>query len=57
MKRLSGIAASQGVAIGPAFVYRPEPLAFNEKIIQNPRAEINRLIEAIEAVQGMLVAL
>ncbi|MCB9102426.1 MAG: phosphoenolpyruvate--protein phosphotransferase [Anaerolineales bacterium] len=57
MKRLSGIAASQGVAIGPAFVYRPEPLAFNEQIIQNPRTEINRLIEAIEAVQGMLVAL
>lgn len=57
MKRLSGIAASQGIAIGPAFVYRPEPLAFKEQIIQNPPAEINRLIQAVEAVQTMLVAL
>lgn len=57
MKRLSGIAASQGIAIGPAYVYRPEPLAFKEHIVQNPPAEINRLIQAIEAVQGMLVAL
>lgn len=57
MKRLNGIAASQGIAIGPAFVYRPEPLAFKEQIIQNPPAEINRLIQAVEAVQTMLIAL
>lgn len=57
MKRLSGIAASQGIAIGPAYVYRPEPLAFKEQIVQNSPAEINRLIQAIEAVQTMLVAL
>jgi phosphotransferase system enzyme I (PtsI) len=57
MKRLTGIAASQGIAIGPAFVYRPEPLTFKEQIIQNPPAEINRLIQAVEAVQVMLVAL
>ncbi len=57
MKRLTGIAASQGVAIGPAFVYRPEPLTFAEQIIQNPPAEINRLLQAVEDVQSMLVAL
>lgn len=57
MKRLTGIAASQGVAIGPAFVYRPEPLTFKEQIIQNPPTEINRLLQAVEDVQAMLIAL
>ncbi len=57
MKRLTGIAASQGIAIGPAFVYRPEPLTFKEQIIQNPPAEINRLIQAVESVQAMLMTL
>jgi len=57
MKRLTGIAASQGIAIGPAFVYRPEPLAFKEQIVQNPPAEINRLIQAVESVQAMLMTL
>lgn len=55
--RLTGIAASQGIAIGPAFVYRPEPLTFERRMIQTPLAEVDRLIQAIEAVQGMLVAL
>ncbi len=57
MIRLTGIAASQGIAIGPAFVYRPEPLTFERRMIQTPLAEVDRLIQAIEAVQGMLVAL
>jgi phosphotransferase system enzyme I (PtsI) len=57
MIRFTGIAASQGIAIGPAFVYRPEPLTFERRLIQTPVAEIERLIQAIEAVQGVLVAL
>ena len=57
MKRVNGIAASQGVAIGPAFVYRPEPLAFKKQIVENPPAEINRLLQAVKAVQTMLIAL
>ena len=57
MKQLTGIGASGGIAIGPAFVYRPEPLTFERKHITNPKAEIDRLIRAIEGVQGMLVAL
>jgi phosphoenolpyruvate-protein phosphotransferase (PTS system enzyme I) len=57
MIRLTGLAASQGIAIGPAFVYRPEPLTFERRQIQTPVAEVDRLLRAIEAVQTVLVAL
>jgi phosphotransferase system enzyme I (PtsI) len=57
MIRLTGIAASQGIAIGPAFVYRPEPLTFERRMVQTPMAEVDRLIQSIEAVQTMLTAL
>ncbi len=57
MISLTGIAASQGIAIGPAFVYRPEPLTFERHMIQTPMAEVERLLQAIEAVQAMLVKL
>lgn len=57
MIRLTGIAASQGIAIGPSFVYRPEPLMFERRMVQTPMAEVERLVQAIEAVQAMLVGL
>ncbi|MEW5957156.1 MAG: phosphoenolpyruvate--protein phosphotransferase [Chloroflexota bacterium] len=57
MERVSGIAASQGVAIGPALVYRPAPLKFERRNVPNARAEVNRLNRAIEAVQIVLAAL
>jgi phosphotransferase system enzyme I (PtsI) len=57
MRRVKGIAASKGIAVGPAFVYRPEPLRFAQRTIQDPPGEIARLIEAIEAVHDMLITL
>jgi phosphotransferase system enzyme I (PtsI) len=54
---LTGIAASQGIAIGSAFVYRPEPLTIERRLTQTPVAEVERLLQAIEAVQAVLVAL
>ena len=54
MKRLAGIAASPGIAIGPAFVYRPTDLVVQRRRADDPAAEWSRYQAAVaEALQAL----
>lgn len=48
---LKGIAASPGIAIGPAFIYRPTPPEVPRHTIEDPNDEWQRLQEAIKAAK------
>jgi phosphoenolpyruvate-protein phosphotransferase (PTS system enzyme I) len=54
MKRLKGIAASPGIAIGPAFVYHPVDLVIQRQRADDPAAEWARYQAAVaEALQEL----
>lgn len=59
MKRLRGIGASAGFAIGPAFVYRPRALAMGCQVIdaQDVAGELARWQEALPQAQSQLAAI
>jgi phosphoenolpyruvate-protein phosphotransferase/dihydroxyacetone kinase phosphotransfer subunit len=44
---LTGIAASTGIALGPAFLYRPAPPEIPQHQIENSKHEWERLLESI----------
>ena len=50
MKRVHGIGASTGIAMGPAVVHRPELPEIEPRKIEDPQAEANRLERAVAAV-------
>ncbi len=54
MKRLEGIAASRGIAIGPAFLYRQVNLDFERREIDDPEAEWERFESAAEKAKEQL---
>ncbi|MBM3135270.1 MAG: phosphoenolpyruvate--protein phosphotransferase, partial [Chloroflexi bacterium] len=59
MKRLRGIGASAGFAIGPAFVYRPRTLSMGCQVIdaQDVAGELARWQEALAQAQSQLAAI
>lgn len=48
MGELRGIIASTGIAIGPAYIYRPETLTVERWTVEDPEAEWARFAEAVE---------
>jgi phosphocarrier protein FPr len=54
---LVGIPASDGIAIGPALIYRPAALAVERHTVADPAAEWARFQAAVEAARQELVAL
>lgn len=54
MKTITGIAASRGIAIGPALKYQKEALEIPAAAVEDPEQEIARLTRAIQAVQEQL---
>ena len=54
MKRLKGLAASPGIALGPAFVYRPTDIVIQRRRAADPAAEWARYqAAAAEALQDL----
>ncbi len=54
MTTRDGIAASDGIAIGTAFVYRPEVPETEARTVEDPEAEQKRFTEAAEKVASHL---
>jgi len=54
MRKLRGIAASRGIAIGPAFCFRKIGLAFERCVVEDPAAEWARLEAALETAREQL---
>lgn len=54
MKTREGIAASDGIAIGPAFVYRPELPESEPRTVEDVPAEQTALAEAVDRVAAGL---
>jgi phosphoenolpyruvate-protein phosphotransferase len=54
MMILSGIAASRGIAIGPAFHFTRTPLVFQRCLVEDPAAEWARLQTALDVVREQL---
>ena len=57
MKKLQGIPASDGIAIGPIFIYQPETLTIERRAVTTPAAEVARLDAAIVIANADLLAL
>jgi phosphoenolpyruvate-protein phosphotransferase len=57
MKRLQGIAASPGIALGPAFVYRPAALVVQRPRADDPAAEWARIQDAASTALQQLAEL
>jgi phosphoenolpyruvate-protein phosphotransferase len=57
MYKLTGIPASNGIAIGPAFIYQPAPPPVQRRTITDTAAELARLEAAITAADASLLAL
>jgi phosphoenolpyruvate-protein phosphotransferase len=57
MKKLQGIPASDGIAIGPIFIYQPETLTIERRAITDPAAEVARLDAAIITANADLLTL
>ncbi len=55
--RLTGIAASPGVAVGPAALYRPRLPEIVARVIEDTAGEWRRLQEAVTAARGEIDAL
>jgi len=54
MKTLRGIAASRGIAIGPAFHFRRADLSFERRTVEDPTAEWARFQAALETAREQL---
>lgn len=52
--RLQGIAASEGYAIAPAFVYRRPDLHVEQRVVDDPQAEIDRFRQALDTARYQL---
>jgi phosphoenolpyruvate-protein phosphotransferase len=57
MKKLTGIPASNGIAIGPVFIYQPATPTVERRAITDPAADIARLEAAIAIADGQLSVL
>jgi phosphotransferase system enzyme I (PtsI) len=54
VRKLRGIPASEGIAIGPAFVYRPEKPKFERRQVEDVEAELERFQRALEGSKEQL---
>lgn len=54
MKKLTGVAASRGICIGPAFQFQRSELDVQKIEINDPDVEIARLDAAIESAKGQI---
>ena len=54
MKTYRGIAASRGIAVGPAFHFRPADLTFNRCMVEDTDAEWVRFQDAIETASEQM---
>lgn len=55
MNKISGIAASRGIAIGPAFHFKPFVPDFDRSKIDDPKAEWQRIENALEEAKNQLL--
>jgi phosphoenolpyruvate-protein kinase (PTS system EI component) len=53
-QELAGIGASDGIAIGPGWVYRPIEVEVDRVGIDDPHEEITRLDNALAEAKGQL---
>lgn len=56
MRMIRGIAASRGVAIGPAFQFRPVELRIEQRSVADPEGEVRRLDLGVAAATRELQA-
>jgi phosphotransferase system enzyme I (PtsI) len=54
MRTLKGIAASMGIVVGRAYVYRPVELAIERWRVEDTEAELARLQRALEESKEQL---
>ncbi len=54
---LAGITASTGIAIGPAYIYRPETLTVERWTVDDPAAEWARFAQAVEQAKAEIGAI
>jgi phosphoenolpyruvate-protein phosphotransferase len=54
MKRYQGLAASEGIAIGPAWVYHPVQVNIERRLVADPDAEWARVQEALSQARTQL---
>lgn len=54
MRKLRGIAASRGIAIGPVFQFRRTDLRFEQRRVEDPEAEWDRFRAALEVARKQL---
>jgi phosphoenolpyruvate-protein phosphotransferase len=54
MKRYQGLAASDGIAIGPAWVYRPVQVVIERHLVSDPAAEWDRGQTALSTARTQL---
>lgn len=57
MRQIRGIPASPGIAIGQAWLYRPERVTVEQQRVSDPEAEWLRLQAAVNVVRNRLQAL
>lgn len=57
MRQIRGIPASPGIAIGQAWLYRPERVTVEQQRVSDPQAEWLRLQAAVNVVRNRLQAL
>ena len=57
VRQLQGITASTGIAIGPAYIYRPEVLTVERWTVDDPEAEWARFAEAVERAKAEIGAI
>ncbi len=56
-RRLRGIPASPGIAIGPAYLHRPRKLEAERRRVDDPQAEWKRFLAAVERAKAEIAAL
>jgi phosphoenolpyruvate-protein kinase (PTS system EI component) len=54
MRKLQGLAASRGIAIGPAFQFRRADLQFDRRTVDDWSGEWNRCVLALDAARDQL---
>ena len=56
-RRLQGIPASVGIAIGPAYLYRPQVLKAERRRVDDPQAEWERFLAAVEQAKAEIAVI
>ncbi|GFP25343.1 phosphotransferase system, enzyme I, PtsI [Candidatus Hakubella thermalkaliphila] len=56
MRKFQGVAASAGIAIGPAYLYRPLTLNAPQRKVEDPEAEWVRFTAAVEKAKAQIKA-